>query len=362
MNEPLPFTPPRLFVLCEDYVFNHFDRYIPDLPTKVNQDIKERLWKYALREHLVDDQRLPYFLEAHNNKVNELDLCGCDRITDASITQHITKRYPNLQTINLSFCTSISSEGIRTLVQHCPTITSLNLSNTPLTDPALLHIASSLPNLKYLSLAGCLHITDTAFIKFLSKCADHLLHLDISHCKSLTSNSIKSLSSLSQLLHLDMSWCSDSISENSVQKGVRSCHKLQYLGVADSKISDSVIQKILSGSKIGSLDVSFCTGLFQSDKTVKYLNNVSRLIAAGCNITETTVNKILENLPELRELDVSHNDLLREQWLLNLINTPKLAPNLKVLNVNFCKGITAKVVQSLLQARYNLTVYSFCPM
>jgi len=358
MNDPLPFSPPRLFVLCEEYVFKHFDRYIPELP-KVNQDIKERLWRYALLEHLVDDQRLPFFLDAHPTK--ELDLCGCDRITDASITHHISKRYTNLQGINLSFCINISHEGIKALVQQCTGLLTISLSNTNINDQALLNIASALPNLKSLSLAGCQHISDVGLQKLLSKSSDHLLHLDISHCKTLTNTTIKAIASLSQLLHLDMSWCSDTITESAIQKIAKGCHKLQYLGVADSKISDSVIQKLLSGCKIGTLDVSFCIGLFQSEKTVKHLSNVSRLNASGCSISEPILIKILELVPELRELDVSYNDLLKEQWILNLINTPKLASNLKVLNVNFCKCITSKTIQSLLQVRSNLSVYSYCP-
>jgi len=357
MNEPLPFSPPRLFKLCEEYVFKHFDRYIQEIP-RVNQDIKERLWKYALLEHLIDDQRLPYFLDAHSSR--DIDLCGCDKITDASII-HITKKNPNLQIINLSFCVNITHEGIKALVQQCSSLNTISLSHTNINDQALLHIASSLPNqLKSLSLAGCQHISDASLQKLLSKCAD-LQYLDISHSKAISSSSIKAVASLSSLLHFDMSWCSDSISESAIQKGVKGCHKLQYLGVADSKISDSVVQKILQGSKLGTLDVSFCTGLFQSDKTVKYLINTTRLNAAGCNISETTLIKLLEACPELRELDVSHNDLLKEQWMINLINTPKLSPNLKILHANFCKGVSAKVVQSLLQARSNVTVYSFSP-
>jgi Leucine-rich repeat (LRR) protein len=122
-----------------------------------------------------------------------------------------------------------------------------------------------------------------------------------------------------------------------------------------------VLQKILQGCKLASLDVSFCTGLFQADKTVKYLTNITRLNASGCTISESTLGKILETVVELRELDVSYNDVLKEQWLLNLINNANLAKNLRVLNVNHCKGISSKVVQALLQARVSLTVYAFCP-
>jgi len=357
-SEPfqLPSTPPRLFKLCEEYVFKHLDRYIQQIP-KVNQDIKERLWKYALLEHLVDDYRLPFFLDTHSQR--DLDLGGCEKITDNSLL-HIAKKYPSLQIINLSFCINITAEGIKALVHQCNSLHTISLCHCSISDQALFHIASSLPNLKSLSLSGCQHISDAAVQKLLAKCSD-LQYLDISHCKTLSSSSIKAVAGLSSLLHLDLSWCSDAISESSIQKLAKGCHKLQYLGVADSKISDSVLQKILQGCKLAALDVSFCTGLFQSDKTVKYLANITRLNAAGCNISESTAMKMLEAVPELRELDVSYNDLLKEQWLLNLTNTPKLAINLKVLNVNFCKSVTSKVIQALLQARFNLTVYSFCP-
>ncbi len=70
---------------------------------------------------------------------------------------------------------------------------------------------------------------------------------------------------------------------------------------------DSVLHKIFQAcTKLTSLDVSFCSNVFQNDKTLKYLGNIQRLAASGCNISEPTLVKLLESsAPDLRELDIS---------------------------------------------------------
>jgi len=350
----LPISPPRLLNLCLDYVCGKFDKYAPQM-FKVNKELKDKLWKFALMEHKIDDQRLPLFFDTYVSR--DADLSGCDRITDASLT-YISKKYPNLQTINLSFCINITADGVKTLVQNCPTLTTISLSHCTIGDPALILIATHLPNIKSLALSGCTNISDTGVSKIASKCQE-LQHLDVSHCKTLSSTSIKSIaSSLSNLLHLDLSWCSDSITEGAIQK-LAKLHKLQYLGVADSKVTDSILHKLLSSCpKLISLDVSFVNGLFQSDKSLKYFTNITRLNASGCAINEPLLTKILDVAVDLQHLDVSYNDVLRESFITYLCSSAT-GSKLKSINVAYCKHINFKMAQQLQQARENTVVFFF---
>lgn len=162
----LPTSPKRLLNLCLDYVCSKFDKYAPQM-YKVNKELKDKLWKFALLEHKIDDQRLPLFFETYVSR--DADLSGCDRISDISL-QYISKKYPNLQTINLSFCINITAEGLKTLLQNCPTLQSLHLNHCTVGDPALICIATHLPSIKNLSFSGCPNISDTGISKIAAKC------------------------------------------------------------------------------------------------------------------------------------------------------------------------------------------------
>lgn len=162
----LPTTPPRLLKLCLDYICGRFDKYAPQM-SQVSKELKDKLWRFALMDHLVDDQRLPLFLDTYTSR--EADLSGCDRITDNSI-QLISKKYSSIQILNLSFCINITNEGIKTLVQGCTSLQTLTLSHCSIGDAALLSIASNLQGIKSLGLASCMNISDTGIAKVAQKC------------------------------------------------------------------------------------------------------------------------------------------------------------------------------------------------
>eukprot|EP00026_Physarum_polycephalum_P010824 Phypoly_transcript_11005.p1 GENE.Phypoly_transcript_11005~~Phypoly_transcript_11005.p1 ORF type:complete len:360 (+),score=51.73 Phypoly_transcript_11005:124-1203(+) len=351
------YNPPTLSKVCLDYVCKNFDDLALKIP-KLTKELKDKLWKFMVQEKLLNDHRLTRFFD--NQPIREIDLSGCDKISDASII-YLAKKFPSLQHANLSFCNLITQEGIRHLCTNCTQLQTISLFDCQINDVALIHIANSLPSLKSLTLAGCKNITDNAISKISTKCTE-LVYLDVSHCKSISSNSIKSIcSSLSNLQHFDLSWCSEAINDSAIQK-LAKCHKLQHIGLADTpKVSDSILQKIFQGcTKLASLDLSSCPNVFQSDKILKYLGGVHRLIASGCNISESTLGKILESAaPELRELDISYNDGIKEQWLQNMIANPTYAKNLRVINVCFCKGIQTKTLHQLQQARENLTIHCY---
>lgn len=221
------FNPPTLSKICMDYVCKNFDDLALKIP-KLTKELKDKLWKFMVQEKLLNDHRLPRFFD--NQPIREIDLSGCDKISDASIL-YLAKKAPQLQVANLSFCNLITQEGIKSLCTHCTQLQNISLYYCHINDAALIHVANSLPALKSLTIAGCNSITDNAISKLSQKCTE-LVYLDISHCKSITSSSIKAIcSSLPNLQHLDLSWCSDAINDSAIQK-IAKCHKLQHLGLA----------------------------------------------------------------------------------------------------------------------------------
>lgn len=228
MEHTPTYNPATLSKLCLDYVCKNFDQLALQLP-KLTKELKDKLWRFVVQEKLLNDHRLPRFF-VDNQPIREIDLSGCDKITDVSI-MYLAKKYPGIQSANLSFCNLITHEGIKCLCSCCPQLQYLSLYYCHITDAAIIHIATLLPSLKHLTIAGCNSITDNAITKLSQKCTD-LVYLDISHCKSITTSSIKAIStSLSNLQHLDISWCPDSINDSALQK-LTKCHRLQHLGLA----------------------------------------------------------------------------------------------------------------------------------
>ncbi|EFA76026.1 hypothetical protein PPL_10605 [Heterostelium album PN500] len=149
-----------------------------------------------------------------NNSIYEIDLTGLGRITDISI-QFITK-YNNLQHLNLSFCTGISNDFIKILAANeMIQLQSLNLYYTNTNDQSIQSIVNAYPNLKSLSIAGCQSVTE-AGIKSLAKCSS-LTYLDISHIRKLSSSITKQLA-FPQLIYLNASWLGPDSKEVSFSK------------------------------------------------------------------------------------------------------------------------------------------------
>jgi hypothetical protein len=72
----------------------------------------------------------------------------------------------SLTDVDLSFCHHLGSDAILALVTHHPSLRTLNLSHTSVTDSALLSL-HHLRDLTDLSLEGCFNLTRPSMSKFL---------------------------------------------------------------------------------------------------------------------------------------------------------------------------------------------------
>ncbi|XP_060784423.1 uncharacterized protein fbxl9 [Neoarius graeffei] len=116
--------------------------------------------------------------------LQELDLTGCSKLTDASITQVL--RFPVLQRLSLAMLPEISDEGVASVALHCRCLTSLALSGcSRLTDEGLAHALPHLRRLQHLQLADCDGITDRSLSLIVQHCK-RLRTLDISKCRDIT--------------------------------------------------------------------------------------------------------------------------------------------------------------------------------
>ncbi|EGC31446.1 hypothetical protein DICPUDRAFT_89641 [Dictyostelium purpureum] len=282
---------------------------------------------------------IPRKISNHTNidlsNIQSIDLSGLLRITDLSV--HLISGYKHLKHLNLSFCTGISADFIKHLNKSIP-LESLNLYFTNINDTTLQTITTTFPGLKRLLIGGCNLITETG-IKSLLKMTS-LTHLDVSHCRKLTNSAMK-LISFPTLIYLNCSWCFDLQSgDGCYSKIAKNCPKLQTLHIASSAIGEAQLIKILSEAKrLTTLDISHCTNAISTldSKVFKYLGNIQNLLIAGCQFKEPIIRKILDSSPNLKELDLSHQDSLTWSLIESILKDDALIKRLKVLNFSFSK-------------------------
>ncbi|KAI4885972.1 hypothetical protein NFI96_033063, partial [Prochilodus magdalenae] len=142
------------------------------------------------KPRLVTDEDLGAFKEQEGASLlalkglQELDLSGCSKLTDASITQVL--RFPMLQRLSLSMLPEISDKSLASVALHCRCLTSLALSHcSQLTDEGMARALPHLPRLQHLHLACCDSITDRC-LTLIGRYCKRLRTLDISMCKDIT--------------------------------------------------------------------------------------------------------------------------------------------------------------------------------
>ncbi|XP_060932317.1 uncharacterized protein fbxl9 [Limanda limanda] len=118
------------------------------------------------------------------SRLQELDLSGCCKLTDSSITQVV--HHPDLRRLSLSMLPEIIDDSLVSVAWRCRSLTSLSLSNCPgISDRGVAEAAPFLHRLQHLYLSGCSKITDRSLFHLAKHCK-RLRTLDISRCKNIS--------------------------------------------------------------------------------------------------------------------------------------------------------------------------------
>ncbi|XP_051237471.1 uncharacterized protein fbxl9 [Dicentrarchus labrax] len=126
------------------------------------------------------------------NRLQELDLSACLKLTDSSITQVV--RYPDLRQLSLSMLPEITDASLASVARHCRSLTSLSVSHCPgVTDRGVEQAAPCLHRLQHLNLSSC-NITDRSLLCLVQHCR-RLRTLDISRCKNISATTVHLLQS-----------------------------------------------------------------------------------------------------------------------------------------------------------------------
>ena len=125
-----------------------------------------------------------------------LDLSMNDLISDAGISVVITSLGPQLESLDISACKSLTDKAIVYVSQYCCNLTRLCLNAlAQISDASLLALSSSsnkkdlndgLPHLEVLEANGCSGLTDVGLNALAKHHGDSLRALELNGCQSVT--------------------------------------------------------------------------------------------------------------------------------------------------------------------------------
>ncbi|XP_053979328.1 F-box/LRR-repeat protein 20 isoform X2 [Hylaeus anthracinus] len=130
--------------------------------------------------------------------LRELDLSGCNKITDVSLKHAFA--FPELRILNLSQCQQVTHIGLDYLSKNNPAIEDLNLNQCHnVSDIGISYLAQRLHRLKRLLIQGCSQLTDHTLDSIRLYCKS-LHYLDTRYCLGMTVAGVESLT------HLYVDW------------------------------------------------------------------------------------------------------------------------------------------------------------
>ncbi|XP_017830904.3 F-box and leucine-rich repeat protein 13 isoform X11 [Callithrix jacchus] len=279
-------------------------------------------------------------------KLRKIRFEGNKRITDASF-KFMDKNYPDLSHIYMADCKGITDSSLRSL-SPLKQLTVLNLANcVRIGDVGLRQFLDGPASIRIreLNLSNCVQLSDVSVLKLSERCPN-LNYLSLRNCEHLTAQGIAYIVNIFSLVSIDLS--GTDISNEDLN--VLSRHKkLKELSVsACYRITDDGIQAFCKNSLIlECLDVSYCSQL--SDMIIKalaiYCINLTSLSIAGCpKITDSVMEMLSAKCHYLHILDISGCVLLTDQILDDLQIGCK---QLRILRMQYCTNISKNAAERM---------------
>jgi len=330
--------------------------------------------------HLKLTHAASYIGDAHLQSIvnrltnlQQLDLSWCSSVTDEGIralaeSQHMA----NLQQLNLRWCSSVTDEGIRALAEseHMANLQQLNLSACDsVTDEGIRALAESehMANLQQLDLDSCGSVTDEG-IRALAE-SEHMANLqqlNLSGCRRVTDKSIRALAEsehMANLRQLNLGSC-DSITDEGIRALAESQHmaNLQQLNLRwCSSVTDEGIRALAESEHMANLqqlDLSFCSSV--TDEGIRalaeseHMANLQQLNLRGCNsVTDEGIRALAESehMANLQQLNLSLCSSVTDEGIRALAESEHMA-NLQQLDLSWCSSVTDEGIRALAESEH----------
>ncbi|GJN25783.1 hypothetical protein PR202_gb13656 [Eleusine coracana subsp. coracana] len=286
----------------------------------------------------VTSQGLASLVVGHNfiQKINaahsllEIDTCFLSKLPA------IGASCKNLVEIGLSKCNRITDAGIVSLVNHCKCLRTIDITCCHLlTDDALASIAENCRRLECIRLESCLLVSEKGLERIGNLCS-HLKEIDLTDC-CINDAALQHLSRCSELLTLKLGLCS-SISDQGLGYISSTCSKLMELDIYRcSAITDDGLAALAGGcKKMRMLNLRYCDQI--TDAGLKHLSSLEELtnLEMRClvRVTGIGIASIATGCPNLRELDLKRCYSVDDAsvWAV-----ARYSQNLRQLDISYCQ-------------------------
>ncbi|KAF9974079.1 SCF ubiquitin ligase complex subunit [Actinomortierella ambigua] len=249
----------------------------------------------------------------------------------SEVTDTILMAFANcrrLERLIMPGCKKTTEEGLRTLLQACPGLYSLDLSEIPhVSDTLVKFIAEHCSQLHTLYLAGCTTITDTAIVALAKRCS-RLKRIKLSQCSLLTDQAVLALTQeCRQLIEIDIAQC-NLMTNKAIQAiwdalpQVRDLNATQVPNMTDQAFM-SIVPQVNRYEQLRVLNLTSCS-----------------------LITDQTLHRILPAAPRIRNLVLAKCDRITD-YGAGAIKI--LGKHLHYLHLGHCSKITDRLITSLTQ-------------
>ncbi|XP_068918343.1 F-box/LRR-repeat protein 16 isoform X1 [Tenebrio molitor] len=258
----------------------------------------------SLRCSSITDRGLESLLD-HLQALYELELAGCNEITEAGLWACLN---PRIVSLTLSDCINVADEAVGAVAQLLPALYEFSLQAYHVTDAALGYFSPKQSNsLNILRLHSCWEITNHGVVNIVHS-LPNLTILSLSGCSKITDDGVELIAeNLQKLRSLDLSWC-PRITDAALEYIACDLNQLEELTLDRCvHITDIGIGYISTMLSLSALYLRWCSQI--RDFGLQHLcgmRNLQILSLAGCPLLTCSGLSSLIQLRHMKELELTN--------------------------------------------------------
>ncbi|KAF7263905.1 uncharacterized protein LOC143198990 [Rhynchophorus ferrugineus] len=257
-----------------------------------------------LRCSSIGDQGLESLMD-HFQKLKELELAGCNEITEQGLWQCLNSR---INSLTLTDCINVADEAVGAVAQLLPELKQFHLQAYHVTDQALGYFSPKQgTHLVTLRLHSCWEITNHGVVNIVHS-LPNLTELSLSGCSKITDDGVELIAeNLQKLKTLDLSWC-PRITDAALEYIACDLNLLEALTLDRCvHVTDIGIGYISTMLSLKSLYLRWCSQI--RDFGLQHLcgmRNLHILSLAGCPLLTSNGLSSLIQLRHMKELELTN--------------------------------------------------------
>ncbi|KIW74028.1 hypothetical protein PV04_02096 [Phialophora macrospora] len=245
------------------------------LGTRMTNQECRNLENFSIEGCKIERSSIHFFL-LRNPRLLHINMPSMQNINNATM-KIIASHCPQLELLNIDWCSQIDTKGLKKVIQSCPNLTDLRASEVRgLDDNDFMLELFQRNSLERLILQNCDSLTDEALETMVHGIDPErdvltdrplvpprrLRHLDISRCRSLTDRGVKALAHNVPYLEGFRTCQNTALTDDALEGLLQSVHRLTHLEVEEVEQLTNATLINLSKSKAAKtlehLSISYC--------------------------------------------------------------------------------------------------------